>query len=230
MSRAAAILPAAALALTLSASSCAVSAGAVTALEAGVKREREELQAMKGLRAALDDYAYGLQRSAFKAPRTFVFLGPGDLQRALSAYLPHRIAAADLFGAGSGELEVVSADQPRLEARNRLRLRLTLAARDLTAGDEASGGLARALAAGAVAEVAASVTYDAAYRFAAVRPACLSVSLGGTEDPGTRARVVDLLNRRVFDRSVPVPVPPLANRPAEAIFLTGDHVVVQYPQ
>ena len=220
----------AALVLALALSACGVSQATVTALEADLSREREDLQATRALRQTMEAYVRNLKTGKFNAPYSFVYLGPGDLLRAISTYFPYRTPARDLFPGGSGELEVVSVNQPRLEARNRIRLQLTLAGRDLQSGDEASRKAVEALAAGAVADLEVAVTYDAAHRFAALRPACSSVTLKRNNDPATRSQVLALLNRTLFDRSIPVPVPPLGSQPAEAIFLTGDHVVVQYRQ
>ncbi|HEY3450771.1 MAG TPA: hypothetical protein VGK67_30725 [Myxococcales bacterium] len=217
--------------LCLALCSCGVSRATVTALEADVKRERDEVQETRSLQRSMEAYVRGLKTNHFLAPYSFVYLGPGDLLQALSAFLPYRIPAKDLLGdAATGEIEVVSVNQPKLEARNRVRLQLTWAGRDVQAGDEGSAKVAEAFAAGVVAEIEASVAYDAVHRFASVTPRCLSVNLKKSDDPGTRSQILDLLNQRVFDRSVPVPIPPLNNQPAEAVFLTGDHVVVQYRQ
>ncbi|MGC4118298.1 MAG: hypothetical protein QM765_27845 [Myxococcales bacterium] len=207
-------------------SGCGVSQATVTALEADLKRSREDLQDSKRLAKALGVYVRGLKTGNFNAPYSFVYLGPGDLKQAASALLPYRIPASELVAGASGEVEIVSINQPRLESRNRIRLQLTLEGKGVQGATKA----AQALAGGVVADVELAVRYDEAHRFVALRPTCTAVALKQTDDGAVRLEIVESLNQRVFDRSVPVPVPPLNREPAEAVFVTGDHVVIQYPQ
>lgn len=213
------------LAACLALSACGVSQATLTALEADVSRSREDLEHARRLQKALDAYVRAQKSNNFDAPYSFVYLGPGDLLQAVSTFFPYKVPAQALLDGASGEVEVVSVNQPRFEPRNRVRLQLTLAGKGL--GSDGSRA-ADALAAGAVAEVEARLAYDPTRRFVAVRPACSSVILRRNDDPETREQVRAALNRALFDRSFPVPVPPVGNRPAETVFLTGDHVVIQY--
>jgi len=86
------------------------------------------------------------------------------------------------------------------------------------------------LAAGAVADIEATVLYTPGNRIASVRPECLSVNLKRNNDPSYRSQFLDYINHRLLDRAIPVMIPALNGQPAEALFLTGDHVVIQYRQ
>ena len=215
---------------------CGVSAGTVNALQADVNRERQELQAAKSTLVPLDAYNKGLRGNTFHAPYSFVYLGPQDLVRAISAWLPYRIPARDLLGDATGEIEVLSVSQPRLQSRNRIRLQLTFVGKNVKVRNVPSAFAAEVkramdgLAAGAVAEIEATVLYTPGNRVASVRPECLSVNLKRNNDPSYRSQMLDTINKRLLDRAVPVSIPPLNGQPAEALFLTGDHVVIQYRQ
>jgi len=225
------ILAAAALSL-----SCGVSATTVNALQADVRREREELQAAKSTQQPLQAYVQGLRGNAFRAPYSFVYLGPKDLQQAVTAFLPYRIPAKDLLGDATGEIHVTSVGQPQLLSRNRLRLQISFVGKNVQMRGVPKAFAAEAkramdgLAAGAVAEVEATVLYTPGNRVASVRAECREVNLRRNNDPNYRSQILSTVNGRLLDRPIPVSIPPLNGQPAEALFTTADHVVIQYRQ
>lgn len=215
---------------------CGVSQQTVDALQRDVQREKADLQAAKGSAQPLDAYARGLASGTFPAPMSFVYLSPNDLMRAMTEYFPYRIPARDLLGDASGEIDVRAVSQPQLQSRNRMRMRLSFDGRNVQVRNVPSlyaGEVRKAmdgLQAGVDADLEATLVYYPQTRAASVRAVCVDVNLRRNNDPSYRAEIKRYINDRMLDRPVQIGIPPLNGMPAEAVFLTGDHVVLQYRQ
>jgi len=216
---------------------CGVSKATVTRMQAQVQHDRAVLDAAKSTSGPLGLYVGALQRNAFGQPTSFFLMTPADVSRAIGEYLPYDLPAQDLLGKdGSGRFVIKQTTTPQFLSRNRMKLRLFFQGFGINirnvpaayAGEVAK--VKDGVTAGVWADLEATAVYYPQTGGLSIRVTCVDVNLQRNNESTYRGEIQRYINERMLDRPIQLAVPPLNGVNAEALFLTGNHVVIQYRQ
>ncbi len=226
--------PLASLVLCLALAACGVTQSSIRNMQSGLQQDRAELEAARSAGNPILDYAKALRSTG---PRgSYVLLTPADVLRAMGEFLPYDMPAQDLMGTrGSGRFVIKQATQPQFLSRNRVHLRLLFQGIGVNvsgvpaayAGEVAK--VKEGIAAGAWADIEATLLYYPQTGGLSIRTTCRDVNLLRNNESKYRSEIQTYINR-LLDRPIVIGIPTLNGLRAEGVFVTGNHVVVEYAQ